>query len=218
MYKYTEKFVADLLFKKNAIRIGTLEGFQKMEHKAGISDPLEGYYVDELKLDHFNQDDYHSIPSLKESLKGNMSIGQNSTVNVYGGTFRKEIRSPNYLIFCFAHTKSKSIMQEFEGADTCFQIVRPLFFPLITWSLEKKLQTKVKFLGVHEIIYGNKLRTRTDKYSERIPPALAKTQQFASQCELRAIWEVPENFTLNQPHYDLTNVVGLRTCCEIIEL
>lgn len=218
MYKYTEKFVADLLFNENSIRIGTLNGFRDMEAKQGISDPLEGSYQDKLKIDYFDERDFYTNPNLRQNVQNSFSIGPGChNVRFINPTIITTRYSPNYLIFCTAHSKSEKLLNEFEGADTCYNIHKPFsFYQLITWELEKELQCKVNFLGIYEVIYDEYERIRSGMNSRHIPPALAKTKEFSPQCELRAIWEVPQNL-ITKHHYDL-NVLGLRKYCQIIDL
>lgn len=218
MYKYTSKYVADLLFQKNIIRIGTLKGFREMEEKQGISDPLEGSYRDIFQTSNVNEKNYFSNPRLRENIKHAISIGPNSS-NIHIGSveIRTHRQSPNYLIYCIAHTKSKDLLDEFEGAEICYQINKPdTFYQLITWALEKKLNCEVEFLGVHEVSYDEYERKRSDENSLPIPPALTKTSHFSRQCELRAIWKAPEEF-INDPFYDL-NIIGLKKTCSIADL
>lgn len=218
MYKYTEKFVADLLFNNNSIRIGTLDGFKKMEATKGISDPLEGSYIDTLNIDYFDQNDVFSNPILRENLQGAYSFGENASIIMIVDPIIINTRtSPNYLIFCSAHKKSSDLLEHFEGADTCYHIHKPSsFYQLITWELEKELNCVVKFLGVHKVVYDNYERNRSGINSRHLPPSLAKTLEFQPQCELRAIWEIPEE-KITKPHYDL-KILGLRKFCKIVDL
>lgn len=218
LYKYTEKFVADLLFNENCIRIGTLNGFKNMESKKGISDPLEGSYKDKLSIDYFTEKDLFNNPLLRRNIGSSIQVSENSGgVVVIGGQFNSIKRSPNYLIFCSAHTKSSEVMEQFEGADTCFHIYKARsFFLLITWALEKKFNKPVKFLGAWGVNYDEYDRQRSGMNSRPLHPALAKTKEFSSQCEVRAIWEVPED-CIKESYYDL-KILGLRKFCRIVDL
>lgn len=218
MYKYVKEKYADQLFIENGIRIGTLNWYRDMETKKGISDPLEGSYQDILKVESFNEKDFFSRPGLRENLQGVFSIAENCS-NVIIGNFDlvRRRNSPNLLIFCCAHTKSKDLLNEFEGANTCYHIHKPFpFYQLVTWALKQKLGCPVDFLGVFKIDYDEYERTRDDLDSRPLHPALAKTKDFQGQCELRAIWEVPEEF-ITELYYDL-NVIGLRKSCRIVDL
>lgn len=213
MYKYTQKFVSDLLFLENTIRVGTLYGFRDMEAKQGISDPKEGEYEDTLHLDYFHmeEEDAHN-PLLQHNLPGIM-IQNSRDIKIINTR-----KSVNYIIYCTAHTKSKEIMNQFEGADTCIEIYKKqTFYQLMTWALAKELKTQVKFLGVHPVNYDHYNRVRYNPYEYSLHPVLAKTKEFEPQCELRAIWEVPDDSLISKSFYDLS-VTGLRKCCKLIEI
>lgn len=217
MYKYTEKFVADLLFNENRIRIGTLNGFRDMEAKQGISDPLEGSYGDHVEINGTDED-YHNNAVFRQNVQNFVQMDASSSHITFKNCFVKTTRrSPNYLIFCSAHTKSIQLLKQFDGADTCFHIYKPkTFFDLITWALDKQFQYPVRFLGVHEVSYKPYQRQRSAIDSRPIHPALAKTEEFLPQCELRAIWEIPQEL-ITEPYYDL-QVLGLKKYCRLIEL
>jgi len=219
MYKYTEKFVADLLFNENRIRIGTLNGFRDMEKRQGISDPLEGSYEDHVVI-HGTDTDYRENHLFRENLKGFINIDSNANVQnikfINCSSQTKRV-SPNFLIFCSAHTKSFEVMEQFDNADSCFHIHKPeTFFQLITFALEKEFEGKVNFLGVHKVNYNSYLRKRSALDSKPIHPALAKTEDFIPQCEVRAIWEIPQHL-ITKPFYDL-QIFGLRRFCRLIQV
>lgn len=217
MFKYTEKFVADLLFNENRIRIGTLNGFRDMESKQGISDPLEGSYSDQVIING-TEKDYYNNPTFRQNSKGFIHIGSNCTDIQMINCISTQTRvSKNFLIFCCASINSPKLMSQFEGATTCFTIQNPnTFFTLITWALERYFSHKVNFLGVHPISYQPYKRMRSAHNSNPIHPALAKTNEFIHQHELRAIWEVPTSL-ITKPFYDL-QIVGLRKTCRLVNL
>lgn len=218
MYKYTTKFVSDLLFKKNCIRIGTLNGYRDMEAKQGISDPLEGSYHETLIIDRFNEQEYYKDPILRENVQHGFHIEQGAiNCQIIDCVVESEIKSPNYLIFCTAHKKSKEVMSEFEDATICYQIHKiQSFYQLITWKLEKLFESNLKFHGVVPVHYDEYNRLNSDIRSRRLSPVIAKTSEFSPQCELRAIWEVPEEL-IKEPHYDL-QILGLSKTCRIIDI
>lgn len=215
MFKYTESFVADLLFKENRIRIGTLNGFRDMESKQGISDPLEGSYDDHVIING-TEKDYFNNPIFRENLKGLIHIEDScSNITITNCTSLTKRVSQNFLIFCCADKESSDLFKQFDRADTCFTISKPhRFFTLITWALEKEFNCAVDFLGVHKISYQPYTRKRSAFDSLNIHPALAKTEEFRPQCELRAIWQVPQDL-ITKPFYDL-QVSGLKKTCSLI--
>lgn len=216
MYKYTEKFVMDLLFNENKIRIGTLQGFRDMEAKHGISDPKEGSYNDIVHIDKLTGQEYYDHPKRRENF-GNGFLGPGCEgLTITNSNFIFERSSPNFLIFCCAHTKSADLFSEFDGADVCYEIRKPqTFFELITWALEKKFNCEVIFRGIFKVDYDEYDRERPNLDTDFLHPALVKTKTFSPQCELRAIWQVPEGL-ITEPYYDL-QVVGIRKSCRVVE-
>lgn len=219
MFKYLPKKYTDLLFTENSICIGTLHGYRDMENKRGISDSLEGSYHDILNLDYFDQDSLPTDPNVKRNLKNLFNLDDiKGKVQFTNCSFGQRNISPNFLIYCFSYEKSKEVMNEFDGAECCFEIKKPsTFFQLITWELEKKLNTNVNFVGVFEVDYSEYKRKRKGENSIPIHPVLAKTEAFKNQKELRAIWEIPRNYIIPEPFY-IFNILGLNKCCRIVEL
>ena len=219
MYKYLKKKYADQLFNENIIRIGTLNWYKDMEKEnKGRADPLEGTYEDLLTITGTGEDYYSNSvfrQNVAEFIHFEPSARATSIKNLKIVTLRE---SPNYLIFCSAHTKSVNVLKQFKGADTCFHIYKPdTFFQLITWALEKQFQQPVKFLGVHPVSYKPFRRERSAIDLEaHIHPVLAKTEEFEPQCELRGIWEIPQHL-ITKPYYDL-QIPGLRKFCRIVDL
>ena len=138
------------------IRIGTLHDFRKAEHKSGIADPQEGkknviHHIDKAIVN--NTDDLHGRAA-KEFNIVNLGKG-NASVSFTDCTFSKSFDEPDCFILCFSSEKSKKVMAEFEGADSCIEITNPdIFLQQLTDTLN--LFTPVIFRGVHKVIYQNK--------------------------------------------------------------
>lgn len=218
MFKYTTKEVADYLFNDDSIQIGTLHYYKKMENTKGISDPLEGTYIDHFAHRDFSVEEYNRNPKIRESLKGFIDLpaklGKGCVISGNRMTSRK--RSPNFLMFCTSHSKSKDTMSLFDGADTCIEIVdQQKFFTLITQALIKKLKTKITFTGSHPVDYGPFVRER--KEFDFLNPALAKTLKFEEQYEMRSIWQHDKFFKLSESP-KILSVPGIHQCCKIINL
>ena len=219
MFKYTKSKYAKLLLEDNIVRVGTLYGFRDMEAKPGISDPLEGSYLNKIKIDTLDTAKTPITPQLRSNLSGIMSITDSLPFpcTIRGFTHVKAYTSPNCLIFCVSNQKSKKTMQQFKDADTCIEIYDPdKFFTLLNRSVLKKLKNKVKWRGAFDVRYGNYERMQANPYHKPLHPAIVKTKDFSEQHEMRALWLPKAPITL-QPFYDL-KVPGMKSCCRLIEI
>lgn len=217
MYKYVKKKYADQLFNQNRIRIGTLNWYRDMEEdKKGIADPLEGSYRDELKVKSFTEKDYLNNRTVRQNIPNFLGIDKSwSNVTIKNFSIIDYKQASNFLIFCSAHKKSQELFNEFEGADTCYEIHNhKKFFQLITRELKKQIKSRITFINAFYIDYGDYHRTRNNIYEDALHPVLVKTRKFERQCEVRAVWEV-EDPSILEPFYDL-QVPHLRTCCRLI--
>lgn len=190
LYRYSAKKYNDMLLNEGCIRIGTLFDFRRSEHKAGIADPSEGkkvivHHVDDWKID----DEIPGKPSktMRAMQKvGNFAFEPGGGQRVSGITFERQIHTRDYYIHCSAHKLSMSVMEQFEGADSCVEIVDPLgFYGHLTESLNKI--HPVKFEGVFFIQY----REREEEWNGEdygVAGCFIKEPEFSRQCEVRAIW------------------------------
>lgn len=190
-----------------------------MEEKRGYSDPHEGSFKDVAKIDAFDLEEYRNNELMRETLKDAIrigNVGEGSVIQFNNVQINTKRIAKNCLIFCSAYKKSLEVMNQFEGTDTCYEIKNiEHFFLLITWALEKKLKTKVKLENIYYVDYDEYERVRCGKTQRvTLPSYIAKTKEFEPQCELRAVWQVPENFKLEE-FYDLT-IPGLRKYCKFL--
>lgn len=183
MYRYSAKKYNDALLSMGSIRVGTLHDFRRIEHKRGIADPQEGkkevcHHIDHAFLD--GGDSIHERAAEEfRAIKG--------SVECRNVVFSRSFDEPDCFVLCASETCSKQVMREFEGAETCVEIFnQQLFFNLLTQALNSIVP--VIYRGVHRVIYQDRREAWNGK-DWGYHPALIKETKFASQDEIRAIWQ-----------------------------
>lgn len=219
MFKYSKKKYSQALLDQGEIRIGTLYWYRDMEEKKGISDPEEGSFIHNVYQKNITTDKLINEKGLRETISPLIKIvgdiHPDSKIHIGGVSFKKRYDSPNLLIFCVSSEKSKEVMSQFEGADTCVEIHKPnTFFQLVTWELEKVLGVPITCHNDWFVSYGD--YERTGYLHEQVSPCLAKTKKFEPQKEVRVIWSVPSDYILKD-YYDL-KILGLGKCCRILDV
>lgn len=213
MYRYTNSCYNKLLLNMGCIRVGTLHDFRKSEHKKGIADPQEGKkeVFHHIKDSVINLNDGNSIDD--RAAKEFRVIGGNGSVHCKNVIFSTVFDEPDCYILCVSDLASKSVMDQFEGADSCVQIADPTrFYKELTDVLNSI--TPVIFRGVHKVIYQNKKEQwNGDNWGEH--PALIKEPEFFEQYELRAIWQ-PKLNTKIEPV--ILGSYALGSFCKSIEI
>lgn len=190
LYKYSSKKWRDLFLSEGSIRIGTLHDYRKKEHSPGIHDAHEGlktisHHIDEWdfsKSDHATA--YHEAASRALGL---IQIDPGGTSgSISGMSFIKEFNDPDCFVHCTAHSLSKTVMHEFQGADSCFEIYDIAgFYKQLTNSINEIVP--VEFGGIRVIRYTS--RDETFNGSDLgISPTWIKGREFSKQLEVRAIW------------------------------
>jgi len=194
MYRYSTKQYNSQLLSMGIIRIGTLYDFRNTEHNKGVADVQEGkkkvsHHINELHI--ANSDD----PNIKCNIDFN-SLEKFGAVKFNGDvkdvTFRnvnvsKSFDVPDCFILCTSKTCSKETMHQFEGADSCVQIIEiESFYRALTDSLNSL--TPVIFQGIYEVIYQDREETWNGRDWGR-HPAVIKEIDFIKQNEFRAIWQ-----------------------------
>lgn len=179
------------------IRVGTLHDFRRVEHKNGIADSMEGQKDVTHWIPHLQVTD-PSDPELLKS-KDFRSLSEFGAVNVRGKmsfsnvSLTKRIDFPDCFILCSSEDCSKETMKEFEGADSCVEIVVvPEFYDLLTATINDLIP--VIFRGIHKVIYQDRQEPWNGRDWGR-HPALIKDTKYKRQRELRAIWQP----RINQP-------------------
>ncbi|ENM5895605.1 hypothetical protein NTH50_003780 [Vibrio mimicus] len=186
MYRYSNSQFSHLLTVFGGVRVGTLHDFRKSEHKKGIADPKEGKKRVEHRID--KETVVLGDPTSKSARASEVfnAVGGNGVVSFENVVFSKEFDSRDFFILCSSYEKSISVMNEFEGADTCVQIQDPFkFYNELTVLLNSV--TPVVFLGVHQVTYKDRIE-QWNGTSWGADPTLIKEPEFVSQKEVRAIW------------------------------
>lgn len=186
IYKYGEKKYGDLLLSEGSVRIGTLYDFRRSEHKAGVADAAEGIKTMSHGIDYYNSDSPNFLDQTAIDNFGIFNSGGAENVTIQGVGLQRDVYSSDCFIHCTAHTLSKDVMSQFEGADTCVEIFRRAeFYKRLTEILNAI--TPVHYYGNHRITYSNKIDV-WDGQGWGKNPALLKGNAYSSQCEVRAIW------------------------------
>jgi hypothetical protein len=220
MFRYSSKRFNSRLLNQGEIRIGTLHDFRRLEHKRGVYDPQEGkkvvshhiedlFITDPLDPVYKCSKDFKSLEEF-QAIKLSASAKNTTLKNI---TMSRQVDSPDFFILCTSKYCSAQTMNQFEGADSCLEIVDVNnFYHVLTEVLNSK--TSVIFQGIHEVKYQN----REEPWNGQgwgCHPALIKEPVFAPQGELRAIWQPKSNNSI-EPIIIHNNRLG--TFCRIMSM
>jgi hypothetical protein len=190
LYRYSSQKYNDMLMKEGSTRIGTLFDFRRTEHKAGIADPSEGRKLVFHDVHDWSID--NEVPGAPSKTMRSMSevgminFGPGGGQRMSGITLAREIQTPDYFIHCSAHKLSHKVMEQFEDADSCVEIMDPdEFYGHLTQSLNEI--TPVRFEGIFVIKY-TKREEEWNGQDYGTPGLLIKEREFKEQCEVRAVW------------------------------
>lgn len=193
MYRYSsQKHNASLLLM-GSLRIGTLHDFRRKEHKRGIVDFTEGRKRVMHKIDQLYIPDSED-PAIKSNRDFQalqafhaVEIKNSRNITLKDVSISQNFDAPNTFILCTSKTCSTATMRQFEGADSCVEIIAPTaFYKLLTETLNSIIP--VIFRGVHEVQYQDRQETWNGK-NWGLHPSLIKETAYKPQAELRAIWE-----------------------------
>lgn len=193
-----------------SIRVGTLHDFRNSEHKRGITDPQEGRKEVFHHIDHAVLNGGDSIHE-RAAEEFRAISAPNGSVVCKDVQFSKRFDEPDCFVLCASQTCSKRVMREFEGAESCIEIVdQSLFFELLTQALNSIVP--VIFRGVYEVTYQD----RTEPWNGKdwgSHPALIKESEFSGQDEIRAIWQPIRTTPIEPINLCSYRLVG--TCREV---
>jgi hypothetical protein len=186
-FRYSGQRYNDSLLALGNVRIGTLHDFRSTEHKGGIADVNEGIKSVSHDIPYFNSRDVGSAH--REAIKQFKLIDFDDS----DGISLKDIRMiqkfdhPNCFVHCVSSEYSRSVLAQFDGADSCVEIVDLFnFYRRLTETLN--LHVPVVLLGIAEVRY----MPRDEEWNGLNwggHPALIKEPSFSKQCEIRAIWQ-----------------------------
>lgn len=185
-FRYSDKKYNDALMALGNIRIGTLHDFRKTEHKKGISDVNEGRKKVSHYIPHVTEKDVGSIHWEALSKFGAIQIEGGENINIIDASLAQEFNHPDCFVHCTSADYSSQVLQQFEGADSCVEIIDLIgFYRRLTETLNSIMP--VRFLNICKVAYMQ----RHEKWNGKdwgVHPALIKEPEFKRQVEIRAIW------------------------------
>ena len=193
MYKYNENRFTESLLNLGILRVGTLYDFRKSEHKNGIADPTEGkktvnHHIEDLHIPDSSDSKYKESSDARalEAFRA-IKIEGATNITIQNSSLSQVFDVPDCFIFCTSKIKSKKVMQQFEGADSCLHITDTrAFYSHLTDVINAIVP--VRFKGIHEIIYQDR-HEKWNEFDWGHHPAVIKEREFSDQYEIRAIWE-----------------------------
>lgn len=217
-FKYGKKQHLMGLLGMGVLRIGTLSDYRRGEHAMGISDATEGTkeiinLVEKLNI---TGSDWGDEERKSAGMLAQFGLVFRPGSNVYmdNVTMLKNFEIDAYA-FCFSIEEKPSIktMRQFEGADSCVEIVAPdEFFKCLQSTI-----TQVS--GAHRVITARSVeyKERMERYNGDdfgLHPGLIKEHCFRSQNEGRILWEFGSGVQGYEPFFSGNWKLGLY-CREI---
>lgn len=193
MYRYSSQRYNSSLLSMGVIRVGTLHDFRSMEHKKGITDPQEGKKTVLHRIDQLHIADTED-PNIKSNIDVRaleafraVKMSNLKDITFQNVTVSQSFDETDCFILCTSKICSKEAMRQFEGADSCVEVVEiESFYRILTDTLN--YITPVIFRGIHEVIYQNREEDWNGKNWGHYP-AMIKETEYKKQGELRAIWQ-----------------------------
>lgn len=195
LYRYSAKKWNKALMQQGSARIGTLRDFRRQEHKPGISDPFEGTKTIRHVIDNWEWGKeipgfptYHARAA---ELIGLIQPNPNQNYQQAGGsisgiTVLMPVDDPDCFVYCTSNRRSKNVMGQFQGADSCVEIYDIQgFYECLTNEINKRVP--IKWGGLADVRY-----TTRDEICNGvdlgISPTWIKGNEFVEQYETRAVW------------------------------
>lgn len=216
LYRYSSSRNNQRLLESGSVRVGTLYDFRKSEHKQGISDPEEGkktvsHFIDNWES--WNPETHNQLHNDAPSAFNIMKFPANSNFILRNVTFTQVIEDPDCFVHCTAHTLSKSVMDQFEGAESCVEIFDTQgFYSRLTQKLS--LIVPVTLQIVATVTYSD----RAEQWNGQdwgTAPCMIKGRDFTPQCEVRAVW-TPDKKVAIEPQIIVDR--KLRQYCRSVEV
>lgn len=194
MYRYSSMRFNLLLCTLGVIRIGTMHDFRHLEHKKGICDPQEGkkvveHHINNLFIKDPSDPSYRKLRDFRalekfRAIKLEATAKNTTLKNI---TFAKEFDQPDCFILCTSKFCSKDTMKQFDGADSCLEILDVTnFYRVLSATLNSIIP--VEYKGIYEVKYQNREEVWNGQ-NWGFHPAMIKEPVFEQQGELRAIWQ-----------------------------
>lgn len=201
MFRYSKHEHNLALLAMGQIKIGTLHDFRNSEHKLGITDADEGKKSVSIEVDDLTISGPPDDPSRKKMkdisnnlMGGSFNIGDGCRLK--GVRLTREIECKNCYILCTSEKLSTNTMAECGDADSCVEIVDiDAFYKVLTETLNS-IVGAVRFRGIHKVIYQpRKEEWNGEDLGES--PVLVKDRSFSKQHEIRAVWELLSDRSIN---------------------
>lgn len=186
LYKYSKSRWADLLLSDGSVRIGTIFDFRRSEHERGIADATEGVKSIYHGIEHYDSNESFGINRSAVDNLGAFVIKGGGSLSLSNLTLEREFKFPDAYVHCTAHSLSRDVLEQFEGANSCVEIVRPsAFYKYLTEVINKIVP--VHYYGLHRIVYSDRREAfNGENFGRR--PDLIKDPEYERQCEVRALW------------------------------
>ncbi|WP_157731407.1 hypothetical protein [Azotobacter chroococcum] len=186
VFRYSKKKYNDSLLKLGGIRIGTLHDFRKAEHKQGISDPNEGKRIIRHHIPYVNSDDEDSIHLKAIQMFGVIKVANGLNCTFENVNMAMDFNLPDCFVYCVSSCLSRNVMGQFEGADSCVEVVDVMrFFNRLTDTLHRNVP--IRDFVLSEVKYQSRDEVWNNK-DLGVHPAFIKESEFSSQFEVRMIW------------------------------
>jgi len=188
LYKYTTREYAHRLKNMGTLRVGTLHDYQNAAHKPGIVDAFEGTKT----LTHTATKPLDIVVGQHGETKILDDFGfkyeSGATFRAYGENVKiiRNQSTPNCFIYCVSDVLSKTVMSEFEGADSCIEIAD------MQWFIEELTDIlnsvhPVAFVEFNSVEYTSRKSVWHPEY-ENMHPAWIKDPSYSKQREWRLMW------------------------------
>ncbi len=190
MYRYSASRYTQSLLKLGCIRVGTLHDFRRLEHSRGIADPQEGKKLVTHWIEDFSAGRRLEIDS-KAITEFGVASGDLSKFTMTGCHIARSFDESDVYILCFSSRCSSETMAQFEGTDSCLEILdTSKFLNRLTETIS--LISPVVFQGCYEVVYGERRHPwNGEDWGQH--PSLLKETEFSKQYEFRAIWKSEAN-------------------------
>jgi hypothetical protein len=153
-----------------------------MEGKKQVSHHVSSLHIADLNDPSIRQiKDFRALEAFRA-----IRIQNSRDIRIENVSFSQQFDEPDCFIYCLSSKNSSHMYREFEGSDSCVEIVNPTaFFKQVSVSLNAI--TPVTFRGIHPVTYASK-EEQWNGADWGTPPAYLKEPEFRPQAELRAIW------------------------------
>ncbi|MCE1059102.1 hypothetical protein LU646_14570 [Pseudomonas alloputida] len=217
LFRYSSRTYNTRLVEHGSLRVGTLHDFRKAEHKPGITDPSEGTRTISLPVKEWRQNE--EIPGKPSDVRQALDMfGMFQSHNSWGNTLKgvtvmRPFDDPDCFVHCTSLLYSRTVMEQFSGAETCVRITNPGYFYAVLTHLINTEVMEVEPPILQKITYRSRQEI-FDVERSKTPATFIKEEIFAPQVEFRAVWYPRDKTQILKPEI-LTSEDLARVCHEI---